>query len=98
MFRVLAAFFTPFSCASAIIETADVKEQRICIKFWVALGIKATQTSFLRKLMGLFRMDSVRSEEIREQLATESKLNKVKGRYQNYWRAHVTLLEDCTLL
>jgi len=43
-------------------------------------------------------MDSVRSEEIRKQLTTESKVNKVEGRYQNYWRAHVALLEDCTLL
>jgi hypothetical protein len=48
--------------------------------------------------MGLFRMGSVRSEEIREQLATESKVNKMEGRYQNYRRAHVVLLEDCMLL
>jgi hypothetical protein len=60
--------------------------------------IEATQKSFLRKLMDLFRMDSVRSEEIKEQLATESKLNKMEGRYQNYWRAHVALLKDFMLL
>lgn len=60
--------------------------------------IKATQTSFPRKLLDLFRMDRVRSEEIREQLTTESKVNKVEGRYQNYWRTHVALLEDCMLL
>ena len=48
--------------------------------------------------MGVFRVDSVRSEEIKKQLATETKVNKMEGRYQNYWRAHVALLEDCILL
>ena len=60
--------------------------------------VEATQSSFLRKLMGVFRVDSVRSEEIKKQLATETKVNKMEGRYQNYWRAHVALLEDCILL
>jgi hypothetical protein len=43
-------------------------------------------------------MDSVRSEEIMEQLVTESKVNEMDGRYQNYWRAHAALLDDCILL
>ena len=56
------------------------------------------QTSFLRKLLDLSRMDSFRSKEIREKLTTESKVIKMEGRCQNYWWALVGLLEDCMLL
>jgi hypothetical protein len=48
-FRVLAVFFTPFSCVSAIIETADVKEQRICIKFYLKLNKTAAETHRMLK-------------------------------------------------
>jgi hypothetical protein len=41
--RVLAVFFTPFSCVFAIIEMADVKEQRICIKFCFKLNKTAAE-------------------------------------------------------
>jgi hypothetical protein len=40
----LTVFFTPFSCVSAIIETADVKEQRICITFCFKLNKTAAET------------------------------------------------------
>jgi hypothetical protein len=40
----LAVFFTPFSCESAIIEMADVKEQRICIKFCFKFNKTAAET------------------------------------------------------
>jgi hypothetical protein len=40
----LAVFFTPFSCVSAIIEMAGVKEQRICIKFCFKLKKTAAET------------------------------------------------------
>ena len=33
MFPSFGFFFTLFLCVSAVIETADVKEQRFCIKF-----------------------------------------------------------------
>jgi 1,4-dihydroxy-2-naphthoyl-CoA synthase len=39
----LAVFFTPFSCISAVIEMADVKEQRICIKFCFKLNKNAAE-------------------------------------------------------
>ena len=40
----LAVFFTLFLCVSAIIEMADVKEQRICIKFCFKLNKIAAET------------------------------------------------------
>jgi hypothetical protein len=40
----LAVFFTSFLCVSAIIEMADVKEQRICIKFCFKLNKTAAET------------------------------------------------------
>jgi hypothetical protein len=43
-FRVLADFFTPSACVSANIEMADVKEQRICIKFCFRLKKTAAET------------------------------------------------------
>jgi hypothetical protein len=43
-FRVFAVFFTPFSSSSAIIEMADVKEQRIRIKFCFKLNKTAAET------------------------------------------------------
>jgi hypothetical protein len=45
----LAVFFTPFSFASAIIEMADVKEQRICIKFCFNLNKIAAETHQMLK-------------------------------------------------
>jgi len=45
----LAVFFTPFSCVSAIIEMADVKEQRVCIKFCFKLNKTATETHRMLK-------------------------------------------------
>jgi len=45
----LAVFFTPFSCLSAIIEMADVKEQRICVKFYLKLNKTAPQTRRMLK-------------------------------------------------
>jgi hypothetical protein len=43
-FRVLALFFTPFACVAANIKMADVKEQRICIKFCFRLNKTAAET------------------------------------------------------
>ena len=43
-FRVLAVFFTPFSCVSAIIKMGDVKEQKMCIKFCFKLNKTAGET------------------------------------------------------
>jgi hypothetical protein len=43
-FRVLAVFFTPFVCVFANIEMADVKEQRICIKFCFKINKTAAET------------------------------------------------------
>jgi hypothetical protein len=48
-FRVLAVFFTLFQCVSAIIEMADVKEQRICIKFCFKLNKTAAETHRMLK-------------------------------------------------
>ena len=48
-FRVLAVSFTPFSCVSANIEMADVKEQRICIKFCFKLNKTAAETHQMLK-------------------------------------------------
>ena len=48
-FWVLAVFFTPFSCVSANIEMADVKEQRICIKFCFKLNKTADETHWMLK-------------------------------------------------
>jgi len=48
-FRVLAVFFTPISCVSADIEIADVKEQRICIKFCFKLNKTAAETQQMLK-------------------------------------------------
>jgi hypothetical protein len=45
----LAVFFTPFSCVSAIIKMADVKEQRICIKFCFKLKKTAAKTHRMLK-------------------------------------------------
>jgi hypothetical protein len=45
----LAVFFTPFLCVSAIIETADVKEQRICIIFCFKLNKTAADTHQMLK-------------------------------------------------
>jgi len=51
-FRVLAVFFTPFSCVSANIEMADVKKQRICIKFSFRLNRTAADTHRMLKAFG----------------------------------------------
>jgi hypothetical protein len=48
-FQVLAVFFTPFSYVSAIIEMADVKKQRICIKFCFKLNKTAAETHRMLK-------------------------------------------------
>ena len=48
-FLVLAVFFTPFSCVSANIKVADVKEQRICIKFCFKLNKTAAETHRMLK-------------------------------------------------
>jgi hypothetical protein len=45
----LAFFFTPFSCASDIIEMADVKEQRNCIKICLKLNKTAAKTHRMLK-------------------------------------------------
>lgn len=37
-------FFTPHSCVSGNVEVADVKEQRICIKFCFRLNKTAAET------------------------------------------------------
>ena len=42
-------FFTPFSCVSAIIEMADVKEQIICIQFCFKLNKTAAETQQILK-------------------------------------------------
>jgi len=42
-------FFTPFSCVSANIEMADVREQRICIKFCFKLNKTAAETHRMPK-------------------------------------------------
>ena len=48
-FQVLAVFFLLFSCVSANIEMADVKEQRICIKFCFKLNKTAAETHRMLK-------------------------------------------------
>jgi len=48
-FRFLVVFFTPFSCVSANIEMADVKEQRICIKFCFKLNKTAGENHQMLK-------------------------------------------------
>jgi len=45
----LAIFFTPFSCVSANTKMADVKEQRICIKFCFKLNKTAAETNRILK-------------------------------------------------
>jgi len=45
----LAVFFTPFPFVSANIEMADVKEQRICIKFCSKLNRTAAETHRMLK-------------------------------------------------
>jgi len=45
----LALFFAPFSHVSANIEMADVKEQRICIKFCCMLNKTAAETHRMLK-------------------------------------------------
>ena len=49
MFFSLAVFFTPFSCVSANIEMADVKEQSIFIKFCFRLNKTAAETHRMLK-------------------------------------------------
>ena len=52
-FTFLAVFFTLFSCVFANIEMADVKEQRICIKFFFMLNKTAAETHrMLKKAFG----------------------------------------------
>ena len=48
-FRGLAVFFTPFSCVSANIEMADVKEQRICNKVYFKLIKTAAESHRMLK-------------------------------------------------
>jgi len=50
-FQILAVFLTPFSfsCVSANTELADVKEQRICIKFFFKLNKTAAKTHQMLK-------------------------------------------------
>jgi len=45
----LAVFFTPFLCVPAIIEMADVMEQRICITFCFKLNKTAPETHRMLK-------------------------------------------------
>jgi hypothetical protein len=48
-FRVLAVYLTPFSWVSAVIEKADVKKQRICIKVCFKLNKTAAETHRMLK-------------------------------------------------
>jgi hypothetical protein len=48
-FQVLAVFFALFSCVSDIIEIADVKEQRICIKYCFRLKKTVAETHRMPK-------------------------------------------------
>jgi hypothetical protein len=45
----VAVFFTPFSCVSAIVEMAGVKDQRICITFCFKLNKTAAETHRMLK-------------------------------------------------
>jgi hypothetical protein len=49
MFPSFGCFLTLFSCVCAIIEMADVKEQRICIKFCFNLNRTAAETHRMPK-------------------------------------------------
>jgi hypothetical protein len=49
VFPSLAVFLTLFSCVTAIIEMADVKEQRFCIKFCFKLNETAAETHRMLK-------------------------------------------------
>ena len=63
-FRVLAVFFTPFSRVSANIEMADVKEQRICIKFYFKLNKTAAEThQMLKEAFGEQALSQARTFE-----------------------------------
>ena len=64
-FRVLAVFFTPFACVSANIEMADVKEQRICIKFCFRLNKTAAETHrMLKEAFGEQALSQARTSEL----------------------------------
>jgi len=62
-FRVLAVFFTLFLCVSANIEMADVKEQRICIKFCFKLNKTAAETHQMLKAFGEQALSQARTFE-----------------------------------
>jgi len=60
----LAVFFTPFACVSAIIEMADVQEQRICIKFCFKLNKTAAETHrMLKEAFGEQALNQARTFE-----------------------------------
>ena len=63
-FQVLAVFFTPFSGVSANIKMADVKEQRICIKFCFELNKTAPETHrMLKEAVGEQALSQARTFE-----------------------------------
>jgi hypothetical protein len=60
----VAVFLTPFSRVSAIIEMADVKEQRICIKFCFKLNKTAAETyRMLKEAFGEQALRHARTSE-----------------------------------
>jgi len=63
-FRVLAVFFTPFSCLSPNIEMADDKEQRIFIKFRFKLNKTAAENyRMLKEAFGEQALSQARTSE-----------------------------------
>ena len=85
-FRVLAVFFTPFSCVSANIEMADVKEQRICIKFCFKLNKTAAEThQMLKEAFGEQALSQARTFVL-----SDLSVSKMAG---NLWKM-ITILVD----
>jgi hypothetical protein len=59
----LAVFLTPFSWVSAIIEMADVKTQRICIKFCFNLNKTAAEILLPKGAFGEQALSQARTFE-----------------------------------
>jgi hypothetical protein len=62
-FSVLAVFLTPFSWVCAIIETADVKKQIICIKLCFKLRTAAETHRTLKEAFGEQTLSQARTFE-----------------------------------
>jgi hypothetical protein len=85
----LAVFLTPFSWVSAIIKMADVKKQRICIKFCFKLNKTAAETHrMLKEAFGEQALSQARSFE------WFKRFNECFQKWQNHWNRCIQAQSD----